>query len=107
MCLALSSHLIFQPNVYVALTTLAYIVDLTILIHRLSEIEVSEEHVVSILQEYAKSGEIASVNNGIRTFSSRLPSLRLEDNDTALNEFIRLIKRHHVRSGSTDPGQRR
>ena len=72
--------------------------------HRLSEIEISEERVVSTLQEYAQSGEIASVHNDIRTFSGRLPSLRLEDNG---NEIIRLIKKHHVRSGSTDAGQRR
>jgi hypothetical protein len=83
---------------------MAYIVDLTILMHRLSEIEILEEHVISTLQDYARSGEIAQVHNDIRTFSgpSRIPSLRLEANDAALTEIIRLIEKHRARSGSTD-----
>ena len=70
---------------------MAYIVDLTILMHRLSEIEILEERVISTLQDYARSGEIAQVHNDIRTFSRRMPSLRLEGNDAALTEIIRLI----------------
>jgi aminoglycoside/choline kinase family phosphotransferase len=57
----------------------AYIIDLTILMHRLSAIEISEERVVSTLQDYAKSREIAQVHNDIRTFSNRIPSSRLGD----------------------------
>ena len=80
---------------------MAYIVDLTILMDRLSEIEISEVHVISALQDYARSGEIAQVHNDIRAFSRRISSLRLEGNDAALTEIIRLIEKHRVGSGST------
>ncbi|KAN0109799.1 hypothetical protein V8E52_008905 [Russula decolorans] len=49
--------------------------------HRLSAIEISEERVVSTLQDYARSREIAQVHNDIRTFSNRIPSSRLRDKD--------------------------
>lgn len=84
---------------------MAYIVDLTILMHRLSEIEILEERVISTLQDYARSGEIAQVHNDIRTFSGRMRSLRLEGNDAVLTEIIRLIEKHRVRSGSIDVDQ--
>jgi GTP-binding protein EngB required for normal cell division len=86
---------------------MAYIVDLTILMHRLSEIEMSEQRVISTLQDYARSGEIAQVHNDIRAFSGHMPSLRLEDNDAALTEIIRLIEQHCVRSSFTDVDQHR
>jgi hypothetical protein len=86
---------------------MAYIVDLTILMHRMSEMEISEERVISTLQDYARSGEIAQVHNDIRTFSGRVPNLRLEGNDAALTEIIRLIEKHCVRSSSTDVDQHR
>jgi len=57
----------------------AYIIDLTILMHRLSAIEISEERVVSTLQDYARSREIARVHNDICTFSNRIPGSRLGD----------------------------
>lgn len=69
--------------------------------HRLSEIEISEERVISALQDYAGSGEIAQVHNDIRTFSGHISSLRPESNDAALTEIIRLIEKHGVGSGST------
>jgi hypothetical protein len=75
---------------------MAYIVDLTILMHRLSTIEISEERVLLTLQDYAKSGEIAQVHNDIRTFCSRIPSSRLGDRDYTLIEIIRLIEKHCV-----------
>ena len=86
---------------------MAYIVDLTILMHRLSEIEMSEEHVLSTIQDYARSGEIAQVHNDIRTYSGHMHSLRLEGNDTVLTEIIRLIEKHCVRSSSMDVNQHR
>jgi hypothetical protein len=109
VCLALGSDflLIYTYSSHNIACIMAYIVDLTILMHRLSEIEMSEERVISTLQGYARSGEIAQVHNDIRAFSGRMPSLRLEDNDAALTEIIRLIEKHCVRSSSTDVYQRR
>ena len=68
---------------------------------QLSEIEISEVHVISALQDYARSGEIAQVHKNIRACSRRISSLRLEGNDAVLTEIIRLIERHRVGSGST------
>jgi len=98
---------VYQNTSHNIACVMAYIVDLTILMHRLSEIEILEERVISTLQDYAKSGEIAQVHNDIRTFSCRMPSLRLEGNDAALTEIIHLIEKHRVRSGSTDVDQYR
>jgi len=92
---------VYQNTSHNIACVIAYIVDLTILMHRLSEIEISEEHVISALQDYARSGEIAQVHNDIRSFSSRISSLRLEGNDAALTEIIRLIEKHRVGSDST------
>jgi hypothetical protein len=64
--------------------------------HRFSAIEISEERVVSTLQDYAKSREIAQVHNDIRTFSNRIPSSRLGDKDYTLNEILRLIEKHRI-----------
>ncbi len=77
---------------------MAYIVDLTIVMHRLSAIDVSEESVVSTLKNYAKSAEIAQVHNDIRTFCERIPSSRLGDKDYTLDETIRLIEKHRVQA---------
>jgi len=63
--------------------------------HRLSVIEVSQETVISTLQDYAKSAEIAQVHNDIRTFSNR-PTSSLGDEDYTLDEIIRLIEKHRV-----------
>jgi len=79
---------------------MAYIVDLTILMHWLSEIEMSEERVISTLKDYAGSGGIAHVHNDIRTFSGGLRNLSLGGDDAALTEIIRLIEKH-LHSGST------
>jgi len=98
---------VYQNTSHNIACIMAYIVDLTILMHRLSEIEMSEERVISTLQDYARSGEIAQVHNDIRTFSGRMPSLRLEGNDASLTEIIRLIEKHCVRSSSTDVDQHR
>ncbi len=73
---------------------MAYIVDLTIIMLRLSAIEISEESVVSTLKDYARSGKIAQVHNDIRAFSSPIP--RLGDKDYAFDEIIRLIEKHRV-----------
>ena len=57
---------------------MAYIVDLTILMHRLSKVEMSGERIISTLQDYALSEGIAQVHNDIHTFRDRMPTLRLE-----------------------------
>lgn len=80
---------------------MAYIVDLTIIMHRLSAIEISEEHVLSSLKDYARSGEIAQVHNDIRTFSGRIPVPRLSDKDYTFDEIVRLIERHCVQVPQT------
>ena len=49
---------------------MGYIVDLTIVMHRLSTMEISEANVIAVLESYATSREIAQVHNDIRTFSS-------------------------------------
>ncbi|KIL65044.1 hypothetical protein M378DRAFT_178576 [Amanita muscaria Koide BX008] len=93
---------VYQNTSHNIACVMAYIVDLTILMHRLSEVEISEERVISTLQDYARSEEIAQVHNDIRVFSGRMLSLSLEGNDAALTEIIRLIEKHRVRSGSTE-----
>jgi hypothetical protein len=75
---------------------MGYIVDLTIVMHRLSAVEVSKERVVSILEDYVVSGNISQVHNDIRKFVSDIPTLRLGDKDHTLNEIIRLIEKHRV-----------
>jgi len=80
---------------------MAYIVDLTILMHRLSADEISEKHVISTLQDYATSGEIAQVHNDIRSFASGIRSLPLGNRDCTLDEVIRLIEQHHAQVPQT------
>ena len=75
---------------------MAYIVDLTIVMHRLSAVDISEKSVVSALHDYAKSAEIVQVHNDIRTFCGNIPSSRLDDKDYTLDETIRLIEKHRV-----------
>ena len=101
------SSLIYPYSSHNIACVMAYVVDFTILMQRLSQIEILEEHVISTLQDYARSGEIAQVHNDIRAFSGRMPSLRLEGSDAALVEIIRLIEKHRVRSSSTVVDQHR
>jgi hypothetical protein len=75
---------------------MAYIVNLTIVMHRLSAVDISEESIISAINGYANSTEIAQVHNDIRTFCGRIPSSRLHDKDYALEETIRLIEKHRV-----------
>ena len=77
---------------------MAYIVDLTIVMHRLSAIDISEESVLSALKDYAKSAEIAQVHNDIRRFCACIPCSRLGDKDYTLDETIRLIEKHRVQA---------
>jgi hypothetical protein len=96
-CPGLGQDVLFQPDIYSShniACVMAYIVDLTIIMHRLSAIEISEKRVVSTLEDYARSGEIAQVHNDIRAFSSRIP--RLGDKDDTFDEIIRLIEKHRV-----------
>jgi hypothetical protein len=80
---------------------MAYIVNLTILMHRLSTIEISEECVISTFQNYATSREIAEVHNDIRVFSNRIPR-SLGNEDYILEEIIRLIKKHGIQIPDID-----
>jgi hypothetical protein len=98
-CPGLGQDVLFQPDIYSShniACVMAYIVDLTIIMHRLSAIEISEEGVVSTLKSYARSGEIAQVHNDIRAFSSRIHGPRLSDKDYTFDEIIRLIEKHCV-----------
>jgi hypothetical protein len=98
-CPGLGQDVLFQPDIYGShniACVMAYIVDLTIIMHRLSEIEISEECVVSTLKDYARSGEIAQVHNDIRAFSSRIVSPRRRDKDHTFEEIVRLIEKHRV-----------
>jgi len=73
---------------------MGYIVDLTIVMHRLFTVDMSEEHVISVLEDYVKSGEIAQVHNNIRKFVNNMSTLRLANKDYTLDEIIRLIENH-------------
>jgi len=75
---------------------MGYIADLTIVMHRLSAVEISKESVVSVLQGYARSEEISQVHNDIRKFVNENSTFRLRDKDYTLNEIIRLIESHLV-----------
>ncbi|KAF8525511.1 hypothetical protein BU17DRAFT_83721 [Hysterangium stoloniferum] len=76
---------------------MGYVVDLTIIMHRLSfAVEVSEETVETVLLDYARSSQIFQVHNDIRKFINDNFPFRLRDNDYTLNEIIRLIKKHRV-----------
>ncbi|KAJ7816723.1 hypothetical protein B0H13DRAFT_2683408 [Mycena leptocephala] len=74
---------------------MGYVVDLTIVMHRLFAVEVSEERVVSVLEDYAKSGEITQVHNDIRTFVNS-NSMTRQSKDNVLLEIIRLIEKHRA-----------
>jgi hypothetical protein len=80
---------------------MGYIVDLTIVMHRLSTMEISEANVIAVLESYATSSEIAQLHNDIRTFSSHIPGSHLGDIDYTLNEIIRLIEEHRVQVPQT------
>ena len=64
------------------------------MMHRLFTVDVSEEHVISVLEDYVKSGEIAQVHNDIRKFVNNMSALRLANKDYTLDEIIRLIENH-------------
>jgi hypothetical protein len=76
---------------------MAYIMDLTIVMHRLFTIDVSEEHVISVLDSYVKSGELAQVHNNICQFVNS-GSLRRFGEDNVLKEIINLIEKHRANS---------
>ena len=80
---------------------MAYIADLTIVMHRLSSTELSEEWVITVLEDYAKPKAISQVHNDIRKFVKDIPTLRLKDKDHALDEIIRLIEKHRVQVPQT------
>jgi hypothetical protein len=80
---------------------MAYIVDLTIVMHRLSAVDISEESVLSVVQDYFKSAEFAQVHNDIRTFCDSISGLRLGDRDYTLDETIRLIEKHRTQAPQT------
>jgi hypothetical protein len=63
---------------------------------RSTAVDISDKSVVSALQDYAKSAEIAQVHNDIRTFCRSIPSSRLGDKDYILDETTRLIEKHRV-----------
>ena len=93
----LGQNVLFQPDIYSShniACVMAYIVDLTRIMHRLSATEISEERVVSTLKDYARS-----VHNDIRAFSSRI--WRLGDKDDTFDEIIRLIEKHRVQVPGT------
>jgi hypothetical protein len=98
-CPGLGQDVLVQPDIYSShniACVMAYIVDLTIIMHRLSAIEISEESVVSTLKDYARSGEISQVHNDIRAFSSRILSPHRRDKDHTFEEIARLIEKHRL-----------
>ena len=66
--------------------------------HRLFTVDVSDEHVVSVLEGYANLGEIVQVHNNIRKFV-KSGSLFHLGKDNVLNEIIdiRLIEIHKMK----------
>lgn len=78
---------------------MACIRDLTIVMHRpfAVTVDVTEEHVVSVLEGYVKSTELRQIHNDIRTFV-RSSGLRHLGEDNVLKEIIRLIEKHRVES---------
>ena len=76
---------------------MGYVIDLTILMHRLFAIDVSEERVISVLEGYTKSGEIIQVHNDIRKFVNS-GNLRHLGEDNVLNEIICLIEKYRFDS---------
>lgn len=88
-----TTDLLFSPQNIACV--MGYVVDLTIVMHRLFAVEVSEERVVSILEDYAKSGEITQVHNDIRTFVNSNSMIR-QSKDNVFLEIIRLIEKHRA-----------
>jgi len=76
---------------------MGYVVDLTIVMHRIFKVDASEANVASVLADYAKSGEIVQVHNDIRKFVNS-GGLRRLGEDHVLSEIIRLIERHRANS---------
>ena len=62
--------------------------------HRLPTTDVSEERIVSVLQDYVQSGESARVHADIRKFVNDIPALRRGDTDHTLSEIIHLIDKY-------------
>jgi hypothetical protein len=82
---------------------MGYIVDLTIVMHRLPATDVSKQHIVSVLQRYVESGEILRVHNDIRKYVNNIPTFRLGDTDHTLKEIERLIETN-CNENSSRPG---
>ena len=96
-CAGLGQDVLFELDIYSShniACVMAYIVDLEIIMHRLSAIEIFKERVISTLKSYATSREMVQVHNDIRKFSRRIPGAILGDKDDTLDEIIRLIRKH-------------
>jgi hypothetical protein len=76
---------------------MGYVVDLTIIMHRLFKAEPSPPHesIVSVVKDFENSGELAQVHNDIRKFTSSGSLFRFGEK-YVLDEIIRLIEKHRV-----------
>jgi hypothetical protein len=75
------------------MSVMGYIVDFTIVMHKLSAVEgpMSMEHAVSVSDAYARSDEIKRVHGDIREFIKDTNGWRLGNRDYVLGEIISLI----------------
>jgi hypothetical protein len=74
---------------------MGYIVDLTVIMHRLfrQTRDISEAEVNLVLRAYVQSESQVDVHTAIRKFSG---TMRLVSTDHVLDEIIRLIKKYCV-----------
>jgi len=72
---------------------MGYIVDITIVLNRLSATNHCKEDVLEVLQSYATSWEFTEVHNDIRQFVSS-KSFLIPGQDRAIEEITRLIDKH-------------
>ncbi|KAI9456398.1 hypothetical protein BJY52DRAFT_1187916 [Lactarius psammicola] len=82
---------------------MAYIVDLTVILHGLfvSTRSVSATRVQSAVEDYAKNSPKSQIHNDIRSFVAQTP-FTYQNRDTIMERIIDLIKQNCVRTSSQD-----
>jgi len=82
---------------------MAYIVDLTVILHGLffSARSVSGTEVQSAVKDYAKSSSRSRIHDHIRIFVTQIP-FTYQNKDTIMEVIIDLIKQNCVRTSSND-----
>jgi hypothetical protein len=87
------SHFIPSPENIACV--MGYIVDLTIVMRKLSDVDldISKESIASTLEDFTQ-GDITNVHHDIRQFLTTRSTVSLANKDSALDEIINLIHKY-------------